>query len=202
MKNLKFVLGALVLAIVAAGSVYAAGLSSSIVSPTAGSTFTVGQSVSLQAASTGAVGAVNYVWSFSDGTASITGQNQSMVFSTAGTKTITLMSGDASGANSTQSVNVTVASSTSAALAISNVQVTNVTSSGATITWDTNLPATSRVIYDTASHAGTIDPAVGGPNFGYANSTSADATLVTSHSVTVSGLSASTQYFFRAISTN
>src|SRR5579872_3747103 len=67
-----------------------------------------------------------------------------------------------------------------------------------TITWVTDHPSTSRVVYDTVSHPdGSLGSA---PNYGYANSTIEDSTLVTNHSVVVSGLSPGTAYFFRAVS--
>ncbi|HTK04833.1 MAG TPA: fibronectin type III domain-containing protein [Candidatus Eisenbacteria bacterium] len=67
---------------------------------------------------------------------------------------------------------------------ISNVQVTGITQTGATVTWTTNENATSFVDYGLSA----------GPP--YAN-TSGNATLVTSHSVTLSGLTASTVYHYR-----
>ncbi len=84
------------------------------------------------------------------------------------------------------------------ALTISNIQVSDVTSTSAVISWTTNLPSTSRVIYDTTSHSSIGDA----PNYGYANSTGTQDTSpkVTSHQVTVSGLSPSTTYYFRVIS--
>ena len=78
-------------------------------------------------------------------------------------------------------------SSTSTTLAISNVGTTGITSSGATIGWMTNLGATSQVDYGTTTS--------------YGNSTSLNTSLVTSHSVALSGLTASTQYHFRVDST-
>ncbi len=66
-----------------------------------------------------------------------------------------------------------------------------------TITWTTDHPSTSRVVYDTVSHDPVVDPA---PNYGYANSTVEDATLVTEHSVTVTGLSSGTTYYLRPVS--
>ncbi|GEM_PF-4950491 len=64
------------------------------------------------------------------------------------------------------------------------------------ITWNTNHPATSRVIYDTVSH-----PVLGAaPNYGYAFSTVEDSAMTTSHSVTVLGLVSTMPYFFRAVS--
>ncbi len=66
----------------------------------------------------------------------------------------------------------------------------------AIITWSTDDPSTSRVVYDTVSH-----PTLGtSPNFGYAYSTSEDSAKVTSHSVTVTGLTVGTTYYFRPIS--
>jgi hypothetical protein len=206
MKTLRISLLVSTLALVAATSAYAAGLTAVIASPIANSTVTTGQTVTLQGSVTNAAaGGVNYLWSFNDGTASIGGQNQTVAFNATGTKVITLAVNDSSFAQDakTVSINVIAGTSTPATLAISNVQATNVTTSGVTITWTTNLPATSRVIFDTTSHAGTIDlAATTTPNYGYANSTTLDSALVTSHSVVVSGLAASTKYYFRVISTN
>ena len=65
-----------------------------------------------------------------------------------------------------------------------------------TVTWFTNTPATSRVIYDTVSH-----PILGSPpNYGYAFSTVEDSNKVTFHSVTIPGLMPGTTYYWRAIS--
>jgi GH25 family lysozyme M1 (1,4-beta-N-acetylmuramidase) len=75
-----------------------------------------------------------------------------------------------------------------AAPTISNVQVSGVTSSSATITWTTNAGATSQVKYGLTSS--------------YGSQTALDSTLVTSHSVNVTGLQASTTYHFQALSTN
>ncbi|MBI4057649.1 MAG: right-handed parallel beta-helix repeat-containing protein, partial [Elusimicrobia bacterium] len=66
---------------------------------------------------------------------------------------------------------------------ISNVQATNIGSSQATITWTTNESADSQVEY--------------GLSASYGNSTTLNPTLVTSHSQTLSGLSAETLYHFR-----
>jgi hypothetical protein len=64
------------------------------------------------------------------------------------------------------------------------------------LTWQTNIPATSRVIYDTVSH-----PELGvAPNYGYAYSTVEDSNRVVVHSVTISGLLPNTTYYWRAIS--
>jgi|GEM_PF-5300297 len=79
---------------------------------------------------------------------------------------------------------------------VSSEQSTNVTSNSITITWTTAAPGTSRVVYDTVSHPTLTATST---NYGYANSTSEDLASTTAHSVTVSGLSAGTTYYFRSI---
>ncbi len=71
-----------------------------------------------------------------------------------------------------------------------------VSSTGTTIAWTTDDPATSRVIYDTVPHA-ELGAA---PNYGYAFSTVEDPTKVTVHSVDITGLIAGTTYYFRTVS--
>ena len=68
-----------------------------------------------------------------------------------------------------------------------------------TITWFTNVAATSRVVYDTVSH----DPVTeAGPNYGYAASNTEDPTEVTFHSMTITGLTPDTTYYFRPVSSD
>jgi hypothetical protein len=67
--------------------------------------------------------------------------------------------------------------------AISAIAATNITASGATINWTTSEPSTSQVDYGSTS--------------AYGQSTAFNSALVTAHSVTLSGLSASTAYHFR-----
>ncbi|MEA1929638.1 MAG: PKD domain-containing protein [Patescibacteria group bacterium] len=83
---------------------------------------------------------------------------------------------------------------------ISNIRVTDITQTGATIRWDTDKPANSRVIYDTVSHSDISGESE--PNFGYAFSSETlnEDPLVTEHAVTLTGLTADTQYFFRVLS--
>lgn len=67
-----------------------------------------------------------------------------------------------------------------------------------TITWFTNKPADSRVVYDTVSHS-----LLGGdPNYGYQWSSPIydDTDKVTYHSVLIEGLTPDTHYYFRPIS--
>jgi len=66
---------------------------------------------------------------------------------------------------------------------ISGVQAMNITASSATITWITDESATSQVEYGTDTNYGTL--------------TTLDSALVTSHSVTISNLTASTTYYYR-----
>jgi glucose/arabinose dehydrogenase/PKD repeat protein len=55
-----------------------------------------------------------------------------------------------------------------------------------TITWTTDIPADSQVLY--------------GPTTSYGSATPLDRTLVTSHTVTINGLARKTRYFFQVIS--
>jgi hypothetical protein len=66
---------------------------------------------------------------------------------------------------------------------ISNVAASSVTSSGAVITWTTDKASTSQVNYGTTT--------------AYGNSSPVNDSLVTSHSVTLSGLLASTLYHYQ-----
>ncbi len=81
---------------------------------------------------------------------------------------------------------------------ISSETASGSTDTGFTVTWTTDYEATSRVIYDTVSHASLGDA----PNYGYAFSTTETDTSpkVTAHSVVLSGLSAGTTYYYRTIS--
>jgi outer membrane protein assembly factor BamB len=70
--------------------------------------------------------------------------------------------------------------------AISNVTATAITSTGATISWTTNTPSTSQVSFGTTT--------------AYGSSTTADPTLVTNHSQSLTGLAPFTQFHFQVIS--
>jgi len=70
---------------------------------------------------------------------------------------------------------------------ISNISAT-VTSSGATITWQTDSPTTSQVVYGLS------------PTYSASSSLNSSPTLT--HSVSLSGLSASTVYHFAVKSSN
>ena len=62
-----------------------------------------------------------------------------------------------------------------------------------TITWSTDISSTSKVVYDVVSHAATET---------YAYETTESTELVTTHTVTISGLLPNTIYYFRVISKN
>ena len=70
--------------------------------------------------------------------------------------------------------------------AITGVAVSDITSSAATIAWTTDEPASSQVEY--------------GLTASYGSTTASDTNMVTSHSVTLSGLSPSTTYHYLAVS--
>ncbi|MCL5003734.1 MAG: chitobiase/beta-hexosaminidase C-terminal domain-containing protein [Patescibacteria group bacterium] len=73
-----------------------------------------------------------------------------------------------------------------------------VTQSSVTINWTTDLPGTSRVIYDSSPHS-TLGAA---PNYGYAHSTAESDTSpkVTAHSVALNDLTAGVTYYYRTVS--
>ncbi len=71
---------------------------------------------------------------------------------------------------------------------ITNVQATSVTANTATITWTTDAASSSQVQY--------------GLTTAYGTSTPLDSTNVTSHSVTLTGLTPGTLYHYRVISAN
>jgi len=75
-----------------------------------------------------------------------------------------------------------------AALVILDVVADDIGRYRATISWQTNTDATSQVFYDTESHDAIDD---------YAHHTDEDPSLVTEHSVTLTGLSAGTTYYYR-----
>jgi hypothetical protein len=63
-----------------------------------------------------------------------------------------------------------------------------------TITWNTDIPATSQVVYDTISHAS--------PTAAYAYSSPVNLTPTTSHVVTITNVATNTLYFYRVKSTS
>ncbi|MGB6685790.1 MAG: fibronectin type III domain-containing protein [Candidatus Acidiferrum sp.] len=70
--------------------------------------------------------------------------------------------------------------------AISGVTASNITTSGATIIWTTNTNTSSQVSYGTTA--------------AYGQKSALNSTLASSHSITLSGLTASTMYHYQAVS--
>jgi hypothetical protein len=83
---------------------------------------------------------------------------------------------------------LTTGSGTASGPNISNVGVSGITNSGATIAWTTDVTATSQVEYGLTTAYGTL--------------TTLNSTLVTAHSVALTGLSANTMYHYRVHSKN
>jgi len=92
-------------------------------------------------------------------------------------------SSDGSGNQATSGDFTFTTTASAPSLTISAVAAGSITQTGATITWTTNVSANSQVEYGTTTS--------------YGQSTALNATLVTSHSVALSGLTASTQYHYR-----
>lgn len=176
-------------------------MTTTIVTPVANATVNVGQTVAFTAQASGGNGIYNYGWDFGNGQQA-SGRVFDQVYNTAGNYVVTLVASDTAGNSASANTTVHVVNNgTPAALAITNVRVTDITSNSVVVRWETNLPASSRVIYDTVSHASITGMAA--PNYGYANSTTvADVAPngVTTHAVTISGLAPATTYYFRAIS--
>ena len=81
-------------------------------------------------------------------------------------------------------------------LAITNEKTESFTGTQANVSWFTNLPANTRVVYDIISHS-TIGTA---PNYGYAHSTVQDSSQITFHAVTLTGLTPGVTYYWKAVS--
>ncbi|MDP2598815.1 MAG: DUF5011 domain-containing protein, partial [Candidatus Liptonbacteria bacterium] len=119
---------------------------------------------------------------------------------TIGTYTLSYNVSDAQGHSAPQ-VNRTVnvvsgGGGGSSSLSIFNERLQLTGENTVVITWDTNLPATSRVVYglDPVSALSTA------PLYGYGLSTATATDLVTSHSMTINGLPAAATAYFRPVS--
>ena len=84
-------------------------------------------------------------------------------------------------------------------LTIFNETFSPIVSGQTDITWETNHPATSRVIYsaESESHIFQLDNP---PNYGYAHSTVEDSSPVINHSVNIAELEAGVTYYYRVVS--
>lgn len=199
---LKQILGGLVITAFILGTGVAiaqTALVASIDAPADGANITVDEVTTFRASATGGETPYAYGWDFGDST-NAAGDTFNKAFTTTGTYTVTLTVVDFAGTQVTDTITVNIVDGDADPLTISNISVTDITKTSAVIHWTTNRAATSRVIYDTVSH-----PDISGasaPNYGYANSTGTSDTdpKVTEHSVSVTGLTADTQYYFRVIS--
>ena len=81
-------------------------------------------------------------------------------------------------------------------LTITNEKVQYLGSGEAKVTWKTNLPATSQVVYGDEP----IVSVGSAPSYGYDSMNVEDTGLVTSHSMTITGLEDGKQYWFRPVS--
>ncbi len=87
-------------------------------------------------------------------------------------------------------------------LTIFNEQVLETVPRIAMVTWNTNLPATRRVLYDTVSHQNVLNTGDPTSNYGYKYSTELVATpLLTAHGMVVA-IQPGITYYFREISTD
>ncbi len=101
------------------------------------------------------------------------------------TTTFTLTCTGIDGTQVSKSATVTVSAN---APTISNINVSNITTSGATISWTTNLQSDTQIEYGLTSTYGSQTPR--------------NSLLVTSHSQTISGLTANTVYHYKVKSSN
>ncbi len=98
-----------------------------------------------------------------------------------------VISVDAYGQQST-SPDITVTTPKPPPAVISNVQVSGITNTAATVSWTTDIASSSQVNY--------------GPTTTYGSSTSLDPTAVTSHAQTITGLTPGQTYHFQVASTD
>jgi len=95
-------------------------LTVNITSPSGDTTISGGQSVDFESSVSGGSSPYTYNWDFGGGATDSTEQNPgSIIFSTAGTYTVTLTVTDSSGNTAESTVTVTVSTSTSGALSVS-----------------------------------------------------------------------------------
>ena len=162
----------------------------SITSPAAGASVSGTVPVTASATDSSGIANVQFLLDGSDLGSAVTQAPYSVSWNTGnvatGSHTLTAVATDTSGLSTTSSpVTVTVQTG---APNISAVTAGAVTSSGATITWTTNQPSNSQVVYGTTT--------------AYGSSSALNTTLVTAHSVVLTGLAAGTTYHYAVKSAN
>ncbi|MGD0822652.1 MAG: PKD domain-containing protein [Desulfomonilia bacterium] len=101
-------------------------LTVNITSPSGDTTISTGQSVDFESSVSNGSSPYTYNWDFGGGATNSTEQNPgSIIFSTAGTYTVTLTVTDSTGTTAESSVTVTVSTSTSTALTVSITSPSN-----------------------------------------------------------------------------
>jgi hypothetical protein len=169
--------------------------SSVITSPMSGASFAAGSTVTIAGAANDAGGGVvaavevsvdgGTTWHRAATVNSWSSWTYSWVPAVTGSVTIKSRAIDDSLNIETPSAGVTV-TITGQAPVISNVQTPLISSSGATITWNTDVPSSSQINYGTTT--------------AYGSSTPLNSTQVTSHAVSLTGLTANTLYHFQVLS--
>lgn len=163
----------------------------SVTAPTAGATVSGGVVLAASATDNVGVAGVQFQVDGSPVGSPVTSPPYSLTWDSStvpnGAHAISAKASDAAG-NSAVSSTVGVTVANTSPLVINNVAVSGVTAATATVSWTTNLSATSQVEYGTTS--------------AYSSSTALDHSLVTAHSQTLSGLQPSTTYHFRVASTD
>ncbi len=151
---------------------------------------TISSTTTATASASDDVGVTKVEW-YVDGTLKATNTSSPYTYSivpgsfTVGSHVLTAKAYDAAGNNATSSaVNFTVPDTTPPT--ISAVASSSITQTSATVTWTTNEAADSQVKYGTTTS--------------YGSTTTLDSTKVTSHSVSLTGLTASTLYHYQVIS--
>jgi len=169
-------------------------------------TVEVNTSVRFQGAVSGGLTPYTYNWTFGDGTPAQNSIEVTHTYSEVGTYNVTFRALDSSvaGNSDTETIAINVVASSAECNPLITETTSNrpeaieVTKTSAVIVWETCEPATSRVVYGTASIS-TAD--LNDSNtLGYNSSTALDEAKVTSHRVELTGLTPNTQYFFRVLS--
>lgn len=115
-----------------------------------------------------------------------------------GSDSFNFTANDGTSTSAVATVSITVTSTPAPVLG--NEQNAGSSATTVSLRWMTDHPATSRVVWDTVSHSNASSTQAGPANYGYANSTTEDTSLVTDHLVTVTGLTAATTYYVRPVS--
>ena len=165
----------------------------SVTAPTTGATVSGTVSVIASASSSAGVAGVQFQLDSANLGAQVTTAPYSTSWNTTtttdGTHFLGAVARDSQGnLTASSSVSVTVSNTPGGTPPTISAVASTPSTSGALVIWATDQPATSQVEY--------------GPTTAYGGQSSLDSSLVTSHSVTLSGLSSSTIYQFRVHSTN